>query len=239
MHLVFLSDLAQHQLLRPYFRRQILESCLLKVKLADQERIQATKAFTHKIKSQGFSDLESYRKYHVLTKAAFSLIIESESRLLSHCIENYRSAAEARFLRDINQFDSVVYSLIRVRDRDLARELFIRLDEGESSFSDLASRYSEGPEKITNGVVGPMPLAKAHPVLLTRLTASRPGFLHEPIRIDSWFLILRLERRISAVFDEKIANKISKELFEEWLDTEVEKMFNGMRPHLLRLSESG
>ena len=61
---------------------------------------------------------------------------------------------EEQFLRK-NDLDTVIYSLLRVKSPGLARELWISLSEGEVTFAELASRFSDGPEAQTKGVIGP------------------------------------------------------------------------------------
>ena len=47
----------------------------------------------------------------------------------------------------------MIYSLLRLENSYLARELYLKIEEGESNFADLAKRYAEGPERNTNGIV--------------------------------------------------------------------------------------
>ena len=83
---------------------------------------------------------------------------------------------------------------MRTRDGFLARELYLRIANGEANFADLAAQHSQGNESKTNGIIGPVPLNQAHPILAERLRTSQPGQLQEPFSIDEWWLVLRLER---------------------------------------------
>ena len=69
--------------------------------------------------------------------------------------------------------DTVNYSLIRVTNKNLVDELYLRIKEEESSFEKVAREYSEGPEKKTSGEIGPFPLGKAHPNLANLLEVSK------------------------------------------------------------------
>ena len=91
------------------------------------------------------------------------------------------------------QLDKVVYSLLRVKDGFLARELYLRIASHEANFSDLASEYSEGNEAKTKGIIGPVPMNQAS-FTIRKLLTSRPGHLNEPFNIGEWWLIARLER---------------------------------------------
>ena len=60
----------------------------------------------------------------------------------------------------------MIYSLLRVKDYALARELWIRLEEDETTFAEAAREFGEGPEADRQGVIGPMPIGSLKPVLL-------------------------------------------------------------------------
>ena len=77
--------------------------------------------------------------------------------------EQFAPKAEARFLERKNELDQVVYSLLRLKSRFLAQELYLQIESGESNFADLAKRYAEGPERNTNGIVGPVALNPGPP----------------------------------------------------------------------------
>lgn len=147
--------------------------------------------------------------------------MELPARLRQHAHAQYGHKAEARFLSRKSQLDRVVYSLLRVRDGLLARELYFRIGAGEASFADLAARFAEGPEKATNGIVGPVPLTQAHPLLAEKLRIATPGVLMEPFPLAEWWLVVRLERYTPAVFDDAMAEQMASELFDEWVQQET------------------
>lgn len=81
--------------------------------------------------------------------------------------------------------------------------------------------------------MGPVPLTQAHPLLVERLRAAPPGQVQEPFRIDRWWLVFRLESLTPATFDEAMAQQMSQELFEQWLEAAVETRLQQLRPRLL------
>lgn len=135
--------------------------------------------------------------------------------------DQFGAKAEARFLQQKGRLDRVVYSLLRLDSRSQAQELYLQIAHGEADFPQLASRFSQGPERSTNGVVGPVPLNQAHPTLADKLRAAQPGALIEPFRIDRWWVIARLERYAAASFDARMAEQMSMELLQEWLQQET------------------
>ena len=129
----------------------------------------------------------------------------------------FSSKAEARFLERKNELDQVVYSLLRIENSFLARELYLQIESGESNFADLAKRYAEGPERNTNGIVGPVSLTQAHPRLVEKLRVAQPGVLLEPFRIADWWLVVRLERYSPATFTDEISDRMCQEMFDAWI----------------------
>jgi parvulin-like peptidyl-prolyl isomerase len=233
-----LALLAHNGLLRPLLRQIQLNEALAQETLSDEERQQAVAVFAQERQIGSAAELEQWRQDQLLSPDALIALMERPLRLRRHCDRLYRPKAEARFLDRKTQLDRVVYSLIRIGDEGLARELYLRLDDGEANFADLAAKYSEGPERSTRGVVGPAPLTQAHPLLVERLRTAAAGVVQEPFQIERWWLVFRLESLTPATFDEAMAEQMSQELFEDWLEAEVSGHLNALRPQLITSAES-
>ena len=214
-------QLARHQLLLPLLRQSVIARAVAEVTLEEDERQKSQQAWgtSHGLRSA--DELKSHLQRHELSEADVLWQAELPARIEKHCQEHFLHRAEQRFLARKNQLDQVIYSLLRVEDGALARELYLRIAEGEADFAELAASYAKGPERSTRGVVGPVPLLQAHPSLAELLRTSRPGQLHPPLRIDRWWLVVRLESLRSASFDDEMQRRMGRELFEEWVDQEV------------------
>jgi parvulin-like peptidyl-prolyl isomerase len=228
-----LGDLARHGLLRAFLRQVVIAEAVAEEELSDDERVQALRAFAQEHRLADGEALERVRVANLLTPADLALQMELQVRLFRHCERLYRPKAEARFLERKQQLDRVVYSLLRLKDPGLARELYFQLAEGEADFADLAALHAEGPERTTRGIVGPVPLTQAHPQLVERLRTARVGELQEPFQIEQWWLLFRLESLSPATFDEPMAVQMSQELFEAWLERTVQSRMEDLRPLLL------
>ena len=136
--------------------------------------------------------------------------------------EQFAAKAEARFLDRKHELDQVVYSLLRLESSFLARELYLQIESGESNFADLAKRYAEGPERNTNGIVGPVSLTQAHPDLVEKLRVSQPGVLLEPFKISDWWLVVRLERYSPATFTDEVSDRMCREMFDAWVSEQAD-----------------
>lgn len=228
-----LAVLAHCGLLRPYLRQTLMAQALAEEELTEEERRQALIAFAQQRRLANAEALDRFRIANLLTPAALTQQVELPTRLRHHCERLYRPKAEARFLERKQQLDRVVYSLLRLEDEGLARELYFQIQDGEATFADLAAQYAEGPERATRGIVGPVPLTQAHPQLVARLRTAPVGVVQEPFRIEQWWLLFRLESLTPATFDESMALQMSQELFEQWLEQAVEARLEQLRPQLL------
>ena len=147
--------------------------------------------------------------------------LERVIRRQEYMRDRFAPKAEARFLERKNELDQVVYSLLRLADSFLARELYLQIESEESNFADLAKRYAEGPERNTNGIVGPVSLTQAHPLLVEKLRVAQPGVLLEPFRVADWWLVVRLERYSPATFTPEVSDRMCREMFDAWIEEET------------------
>jgi hypothetical protein len=216
--------LARHQLLLPLLRQTLIAKAVTDVTLSEEEQQQAKKLWLQQKAIQSPEQLQSHLSNHAMTEADALWQAELPVRIRHHSHDQFLHRAEQRFLSRKQQLDIVIYSLLRVRGEGLAHELYLRIAEGEADFAELATSYAEGPEQATRGVVGPVPLLQAHPILANVLRTSQPGELRPPFAIEQWWLVVRLESLQPASFDDAMQNRMTHELFEEWVEEEVQRL---------------
>jgi len=203
-----LSLVIQNELLRI-----ILESSNISQELCDDE----LKKFKTKNKLLKDEDFQNWLATNNQTEEILVLNLINELKYELFRNENFSHKVEAEFLKQKEFIDNVTYSLIRVKDPYKARELALRISAGESEFSSIAAEFSEGPEKATRGIIGPVPIQKAHPTLAEILRKTKPGELKGPIRLGDWFLLVRVEEYNPALLDEELSIAIKKELMINWV----------------------
>lgn len=214
--------LKRHGLLRPLLQQLVIAEAIGSEPFQDDELPKALEAYRQQHGLATEEQLDEHLQAQGLDRADLDWQLLVPLRMRAHIQEHYLHKAESRFLGRKNQLDQVIYSLLRVKDGFLARELYLRLAGNEANFADLAQTYAEGPEKDTKGIIGPTPLNQAHPQLAERLRICNPGELMEPFQVADWWLIVQLERRIPANFDAGTAERMGQELFQTWVQEQVQ-----------------
>ena len=213
--------LKRFNLLSPLVEQMVTSEAIAAVEVSEDQLEEARLGL---LQQRGYDGMEQWAELleelqrseeDVLDRLRFGI------RRRSFMRERFGPKAEARFLERKNELDQVVYSLLRLENRFLARELYLQIESGESNFADLAKSYAEGPERNTNGIVGPVSLTQAHPTLVEKLRVSQPGVLLEPFRISDWWLVVRLERYSPATFTDEVSDQMCREMFDAWIDEET------------------
>jgi parvulin-like peptidyl-prolyl isomerase len=136
-------------------------------------------------------------------------------------IQQWGNQLEQYFLQRKRHLDQVVYSMIRTPEAGLTQELYFRAKEQEASFADLARSYSQGPEALTNGIVGPVAIATLPPQIAQKLAGMRPSDISSPIKFQNQWVIFKLERVLPAQLNEPTKSRLLHELFDTWLQEQI------------------
>ena len=185
---------------------------------ADQEELLHDWRQVHQLTSP--DQLGHWLQSHGLSAEQWQQLVLRPHQWLHWCREEFSHKVKSHFLKRKAELDQLSYSLIRVRDEELAAELFLRIREAEVSFEDCAGTYSEGPERHDGGRVGPVPTTQPHPCLAELLRVSQPGQLWPPRKLEGWWVILRLEAHHGARFSD-VCDQLCLELGEAHLHSLV------------------
>lgn len=217
------SHLRTYQMLPQLLRELVIDRAISEVECTTEEVETAKKEYLTQNRLTDPQRIQAWLKYNQLSQEDFETIAVRSYKLKKFKQDTWGSKIESYFLQRKRDLDQVVYSLLRTKDNNTATELYFRLQNGESSFEELAQNYSEGPEAQTRGIVGPVAVTTPHEKIAKMLVSSEVGQLWPPVRIGEWNIIVRLEKLISAQLDESIRQKLLNELFAKWLEEEVQK----------------
>ena len=224
-----ISLLHKNNLLKPLIKNELVGTLLSTVEIEKELKDTAIKKFI--TENLGLKDRESFQSW--LTSNNYTHKDVEDLALVGirskrYCKSKFEHQSESQFLKRKSELDIVVYSLIRVKDSNKARELYIRVAEGEADFGDLATMYSEGIESKTRGIIGPVPIGTAHPSLKAHLKSSRPGEVQPPFIVEDSHVVIRVESLDPAKLDDFMREKMAEELFNNWVEAKVNEIRNNL-----------
>lgn len=216
------------ELLPQLLRRQEEEAIIAAVDLPSSWLEQQRSALL------GDRDIDDFLGARGWTLADLDLDLARPEALRRFARQRFGPGLQESFLASHGGHDQIVYSLLRVKEASLAQELWIRLEEGETTFAEVAAAFSEGPEAARKGVIGPMPMAQLQPPeLAALLRALRPGQIHPPRTIGGWHVLLRLEQLTPARFDEPMQELLLEQQLDQFLQERVRRRLAGETPEPL------
>lgn len=219
--------LRQHGLHQSLARALLLDQVCTTVSLTEDEEQGTIREYLARQQIGSDEALQQWLQHHHLSFDDLQAAATRQLRLLRYSETRFGAQVESHFLDRKLELDQITYSLIRVADPDLARELHQMIKEGEADFPELAPLHSSGPEIRSRGVIGPISLAAAHPELMARLRVAEPGELLEPFLVTDLWLVVRLEQRHAAQLDQEMRLRLLQDLFDQWLQQQVDALLRG------------
>jgi parvulin-like peptidyl-prolyl isomerase len=225
--------LQQYGMLPQLIREILIDQAIEPFTLSEDEALKAYEQFYQRYQLKNEADLNSWLSQQGMTRDQLEHVMTRNLRVEKFKQKTWENQTESYFLQRKARLDRVIYSLIRVTSLDLAQELYFRIQEGEQAFADIARAYSKGAEAQTGGLIGPVELSVPHPVLANFLANSQPGQLSPPTRLMDWIVLVRLEQFLPAQLDDTIRSRLLNELFEEWLQTQLQTEGHSLMQQLL------
>lgn len=204
--------------LRPLIRELIIDDLIKGLRCPDEILIKIKRRYCEEHDLTDEEGLKSHLYGQGIDETTWEERISKPWKLQAQGLEKYKGQAERFFLDNKLRLDEVTYNLIRVTDADLAHDIYLRIDDGDSTFTELSAQFGEGPEKIKGGLVGPVSMNQGHPLLLERLHSADTGTLIEPFKVDKWWVIVRVEEVNKSEFNKETCQKICNLLMNEWIE---------------------
>ncbi len=231
----YYKKIASWGLLRQIKAEEIIDENISSIRLPNKDEFNnLVKQWCCFNKIESEEALNSWKILNGLIDEKWEVFIVRKWQWLFWCINNFEDKISNYYLERKSYLDMIEYSIIRVKNQNLANELFLRIKEEEETFEDIASKYSEGVEKKTNGHIGPVPLGNAHPLLAHLLQISEEGKLCSPRMIDKWWVIIRKEKFLNTSLNDEIINKLALELGGVFLNNSIDSFIkkNSLRTNI-------
>ena len=221
--------------LKPFIKTLIRDTLLQEIKLKNNMEEELSERFFKNRNIFEEQNKLTFLKQNLMDNEDLIRISSTKYRRNLFNLKLFRDKTEEFFKKRKEDLNKYIYSLIQVKEQDLAQELYLKLESKESEFSILSSEHSLGPEKYRNGIEGPIVLSNLNPKIQDVLKSLDKGVICEPFNLDDYWIVIRIEEIIYAELNESMKDFLSNELFELFLErltreiiTEIqEKYFDG------------
>ena len=148
--------------------------------------------------------------YHEQVLMEFKKYIFSENR--------FKNELEKYFIKRKENLDIYTFNIIRLKNKDLAHELFFRLEEGESDFETLAKQHAVYSDLYPEGIYGPVTIKGIHPTIKEKLICSSEKELLQPFQADDWWIIIKVIEKKEAQLNHETRKILMSEMFDIFVD---------------------
>ena len=216
------------ELMSTLIKRQIQEEIITLVKLPAEWHEDAFNDFL-KDEKIAEADVPNWLDQKGWEREDLTLHLALPEALFRFSKQRFGPGLEEHYLSSAANLDTVIYSLVRLRDSLLAKELWMRLCENEVSFLDVASNFGEGPESKRKGLIGPLPIGTLEPPVLRKtLRELSPGEFTPPFQFGGWNLLIRLEQFTPSAFDEPMKEKLLRDQMNKFIEERSNSLLNGL-----------
>ena len=210
-----LEFLERANLLEITVKELIISDLIANISLNEEQIREVFEDFIKKNELEENSKLNIFLDRNNFSKEILKAKLIRSLKIQNYFLNKFKSIAKEFFIKNKSSYGKVTYSLIRTSNFQLAKELYLQIEAKEENIYDLAERYSQGEEKFSKGLIGPIPLNQSHKEIIQKINSSKEGELHEPFQIDNWWIILKLEKIFNVDYSDQIEINICRDLFEK------------------------
>lgn len=218
-----LQKLAKYGMLSLFIKNQILDREMKKISLSEIEITEAKNLYKKSHKLESDEDFEHHKQIRFYTDESIRYNIELPFKQYKFCKEMFGESLYTNYLKYKSFFDIVTYSIIRVDSESKCKEIYLQLKDDKRVFSELVNKYSQGPERKSQGIIGPIRLNQGHPLLQKQIIQNKDLCFSQPFKIDSKWIIIKVENFIESKLDDFVEKEIYKIELENFLKEEIKK----------------
>ena len=191
------------------------------------------KNFYLKNKILNKNDLVNILKIKGISEEELHYQITLPLKIFKFSGQHFQAELKSYFLERKDFLDEYTFNIIRVKNKDIAYELYFRLDSDESDFTSLSESFSYYSELYPKGLFGPKNLQGMNPIIINRLIIAAPGELIQPFQVDEWWIIIKLLKKKKAKLDKLTTKMLLHEIFNKF----VNKLVNNFTEDYLKMKK--
>ncbi|NEO12816.1 MULTISPECIES: peptidylprolyl isomerase [unclassified Moorena] len=196
------------------------ESAGIRVEIEDLQK--AADQFRLMNKLENSEDTWAWLQQHSMSLDDFEEIVYT-NLIAGKVVQNlFADKVEPYFFEHQLDYASAVIYEVVLDDQELAMELFYALDEGETSFYEIAHEYIQDTElRRSGGYRGIVKRQEFKPEISAAVFAAEPPQLLKPIVSSKGVHLILVEEILKSELDGKLRSEIMSDLFTGWLKEQI------------------
>tara|TARA_A100001388_G_scaffold79546_1_gene57102 strand:- start:623 stop:1330 length:708 start_codon:yes stop_codon:yes gene_type:complete len=213
------KELAKLGILETFFKRKLKHYLTKKVQksINTEQQLKIINDWKKKNSIKSNSELEEWLHLYELNMDEWINLINSDYHWSYWCMNKYKDELSQYFIKRKDYLDLYYYTIIKVKNKDLADEIYIRIKEEESTFEEIANDFSNDNEIFYGEKIGPISLNNIEDPIASLIKIGSLNQLFQPKSLNEFWFILRKDNVLKAEFNNQQKIKLSLELGEIFL----------------------
>ena len=214
------KELAKTGLLETFFKRKYKHYCTknMQKSINAEQQLKIINNWKNKNFIKSNLELDQWLDVYNLNFDEWINFINSDYLWTLWCMDKYKDELSQYFIKRKDYLDLYYYTIIKVKNKEVADEIYLRIKEKESTFEEIANNFSADNESFYSEKMGPISLNKIEDSIAPLIKIGDLNQLFQPkFSNGSWF-ILRKDNVLKAEFNYQQKIKLSLELGEKFLN---------------------
>ena len=213
------KELARIGILETFFKRKLKLRLTEKMKNAinNEQQLKIINNWKKKNFIKSSSELDQWLNLYEINMDEWINLINSDYHWTFWCMDKYKDELNQYFIKRKDYLDLYYYSIIKVKNKELADEIYIRIKEKESTFEEISNKFSNNSEILYAEKIGPISINKIENAVASLIKIGDLNQLFQPKSLNEFWFILRKDNVLKAEFNHAQKIKLSLELGEKFL----------------------
>ena len=214
------KELARLGILKTFFKRKLKNYTAKNIKksINDKQQLKIINNWKKKNSIKTNSELEQWLNLNELDKDEWIDLINSDYLWTYWCMDKYKDELTQYFIKRKDYLDLYYYTIIKVKNKEIADEIYIRIKEEESTFEEIVNKFSSDKESFYGEKIGPISINNIEDAIASLIKIGYLEQLFPPKLSNGFWFILRKDNVLKAEFNQQQKIKLSLELGDKFLN---------------------
>ena len=214
------KEIARMGILQIFFKRKLKHFTTKNIKksINNEQQLKIINNWKKKNSIKTNSDLDQWLHLNELNKDEWINLINSDYLWSYWCMDTYKGELANYFIKRKDYLDLYYYTIIKVKNKEIADEIYIRIKEEESTFEEIVNKFSFEKESFYGEKIGPISINNIEDALASLIKIGDLDQLFPPKLSNGFWFILRIDNVLKAEFNQHQKIKLSLELGEKFLN---------------------